>query len=358
MKKRVTQFLNKNKIIYDKQFGFRVGYSTSDAVLEFVDRCTSALEKKLYTVAIFHDLSKAYDTVNRDILMGKMNRMGFRGGVADWFHSYLTERRMYVDVSGTYSDIKTVNLGLPQGSVTSPYLFSLYINDMHRCSDKLSFIHFADDTTLYMSGDNLDTLCRDINVELRRVSNWLRSNRLSLNTDKTKYMIFSHKKFSAESCPVFIDGKPITHATSVKFLGLTIDNKLNYNEHVTILTRKLSCAFGIIRKVSHYCSERALKMLYFSLFYSRLIYGISVWEGFGLTNIAKVTKINGRISSWIVERNGGSFEPAGYNAVYKYFLLKALHKCMPEIIIHISATNYITLSLHIIIVADRAAMNF
>ena len=125
-------------------------------------------------------------------MLGKLELLGFRGIVRDWFESYLSDRRMYVDVNGSNSQIKTVNIGLLQGAVTSPWLFSLYVNDMHRCSNKLTFIHFADDTTVFMSGSDLERLCEEVSQELQKVDEWMRANRLSLNVEKTNFMLFTH----------------------------------------------------------------------------------------------------------------------------------------------------------------------
>ena len=330
MKDRVSNFIKINNLSYSKQFGFKKGYSTSDAVLELVDRCTSALDDKLYTVAVFLDLSKAFDTVNKDIMIEKMRRLGFRGVVADWFDSYLSDRKLYVDVDGNYSATRTLNIGLPQGSVTSPYLFSLYIDDMHRSSEKLSFIHFADDTTVYMSGNDLATLCRSVNEELVKVSQWLNTNRLSLNADKTNYMIFTHKTVDPTISPIIINNSYISLVSNFKFLGITIDSRLNFNQHCNILSRKLSCAVGVIRRVSYYIPKEVLKILYFSLFYPHLIYGIPIWGGCGLTNINRVTTINNKICSIFASIYNNSFVPYPYLNVYHYFLLCTFHNLITK----------------------------
>ena len=130
----------------------------------------------------------------------KLNRLGFRGAIADWFYSYLTDRKMYVDVDGCYSHVRTMNIGLPQGSVSSPYIFSLYVNDMCLSSSKLQFIHFADDTTVFMSGDNLGELCREVSEKLEKVNGWLNDNRLSLNVHKTSFMLLAHS--STDHIPI------------------------------------------------------------------------------------------------------------------------------------------------------------
>ena len=131
MKVRVMTYLDKNNVIYNKQFGFRSGYSTSDAILEFAESCASSLDQKLYTVAVFLDLYKAFDTVNKNIMLLKLERLGFRCRMNEWFDSYLCDRDMYVQINDCSSEVKCVNIGLPQGAVISPWLFSLYVNDMH-----------------------------------------------------------------------------------------------------------------------------------------------------------------------------------------------------------------------------------
>ena len=218
----------------------------------------------MYTVVVFLDLARAFDTVDGDIMIKKLHNVGMRGIAGDWFSSYLCDRKMYVDVSGQHSGEVGMNIGLPQESVTSPYLFSLYVNDMHRCSDRLSFIHFADDTTVFMSGDDLAMLCRDVNSELVRVTEWLRSNRLSLNVDKTTFMLLTHNKIDSFILPININASRKCNVRSMKFLGVTLDDGLNYNENTNILSKKLSCALGIMNKMSNLVSPHVLIILYHS----------------------------------------------------------------------------------------------
>lgn len=146
-------------------------------------------ENSTLLITVYIDLSKAFDTIPKDIILRKLDRYGFRANVNNFINSYLTDRKMYVSVNGCDSANSTINIGLPQGSVSAPWLFSLYINDMHRVSDRLKFIHFADDTTVYMSGCDLTVLCEEVCEELNKLDKWLIANKLSLNIDKTYYMI-------------------------------------------------------------------------------------------------------------------------------------------------------------------------
>lgn len=292
MKVRCMEFIQDNNIMYSSQYGFRSGCSTSDAILHLVDNCVAALDKRLYTITVFLDFSKAFDTVNGDIMLLKLDNLGFRGPINSFFRSYLSDRRMYVSVGGRDSTENTVNIGLPQGSVTSPWLFSLYINDLHRTSQKLKFIHFADDTTVYLSGGDLRKLCSDVSDELELIDNWLKANRLSLNIGKTCFMVHTHCSYDSNDCVIKIRGEPVKYVRSTKFLGLILDDKFNFNEHVSNLTKQLSKSKGMLYKLSCYVPPTIVRQLYFSLFYSRMIYGIAVWGGGNRTNVNKVERIN------------------------------------------------------------------
>ena len=135
--------------------------------------------------AVYLDLSKAFDTVKHSILMKKLYHLGVRGTVYDWFKSYLSNRITYVSINDTDSSTKPIKYGVPQGSNLGPLLFLLYINDMKNSSVLLNFINFADDTTAYVKGSDMNAIYDILETELGRVSQWLQVNRLSLNIDKT-----------------------------------------------------------------------------------------------------------------------------------------------------------------------------
>ena len=147
MHQRLSTFLEKMKILFESQFGFQKGKSTSHSLIEIVEEIRSCMENKNYGCGIFIDLKKAFDTVNHDILLNKLEHYGIRGTSLDWFRSYLKNRSQYVHCNGIDSDIKNITCGVPQGSVLGPLLFLLYINDLPNISTKLSFYLFADDNT-------------------------------------------------------------------------------------------------------------------------------------------------------------------------------------------------------------------
>ena len=178
---RTVKFLNHSKIFSNFQFGFREKHTTTHAVLHFVDKISSALDNHMHTVGIFLDYSKAFDTVDHEILLYKLSHYGVRGTALNWFRSYLPDRRQFVSLDGFVSEMQNVTCGVPQGSLLGPLLFILYINDFQYSSDVLSFILFADDSNIFFSHKNPKVLLQTVNLELCNITAWIRANKLSLN---------------------------------------------------------------------------------------------------------------------------------------------------------------------------------
>ena len=190
MYKRFMDFLYKFQIINHHQYGFRKNHSTFMAILELVNGIYHGFENNMLTVGVFLDLKKAFDTVNHDILIDKMSFYGFRGNALSWIKSYLGERSQYVEINNVQSSPKTIKCGVPQGSVLGPLLFLVFINDIFNTSNCLSFILFADDTNIFYSDKNINSLINTLNHELVKVASWLRANKLTLHPDKTKFILF------------------------------------------------------------------------------------------------------------------------------------------------------------------------
>ena len=178
MYNRVTDFLNKHKILFKNQFGFRHGHSTSSAILELIHKITQAIEKKEFTLSVFIDLSKAFDVIDHTILIHKLKYYGIRGKCLNWFESYLNNRQQFTVVNGTNSKYNTVRCGVPQGSILGPLLFLIYVNDLPQCSQSLHYILFADDTSVFVSGNDLSSLVVNMNIQLTNIATWMEANKL------------------------------------------------------------------------------------------------------------------------------------------------------------------------------------
>ena len=219
-----------NNIINDSQFGFRAKHNTTHALLTCIGNISHAIDQRLHTIGIFLDLSKAFDTINHDILLHKLFHYGIRGKALEWFRSYLSNRKQFVDLNNNLSTSRPINCGVPQGSLLGPLLFIIYINDFYKSSEILTFILFADDSNLFYSHSNPNTLLSTMNIELKNILEWIKANRLSLNILKTNFMLFSNtlQKLPGE---IYINGTPLVKVSSTRFLGLTFDDKLNWKTH-------------------------------------------------------------------------------------------------------------------------------
>lgn len=255
------------------QFGFRKHHSTYMALLSLFDNLTRNLDNGEITAGIFLDLSKAFDTVDHSILINKLNHYGVRGNSCDWFASYLTNRQQFVHINGTNSNFSLIHCGVPQGSILGPLLFLIYINDITNTSDICNFILFADDTNVFLSDKDPHILNQKINAEFEKIQNWFKCNKLSLNIKKTHYLLFNTRHHD----PSLIHIQNLTRQNKTKFLGVYIDDNLNWNDHITHVMDKISRAVGILNKARKLLPTKALKTLYCSLVLPYLQYCNIVW---------------------------------------------------------------------------------
>lgn len=267
-------YLEKKNILYDYQFGFRKGHSTEHAILETIENLKTAIDDNKITCGIFLDFSKAFDTINHKILLDKINAYGIRGLTQKWFSSYITDRKQYVKIGDAESSMKTITCGVPQGSTLGPLLFLLYINDLPNCSKKLLFRIFADDTNIFYSSNNINELEKTVNGELKYVLKYCSDNKLTINFKKTNYMLITSPR---KKCDITITTCNIERKPKIKYLGVFIDEHLQWDAQIRHIQNKISKNTGIINKLRHFVSIHMLKQLYYALIYPYLNYGIMSW---------------------------------------------------------------------------------
>ena len=227
-------------------------------------------------------MSKAFDTISHNILLHKLEHYGIRGTCKDWFASYLTNRFQYTEILGQKSTYLNINTGVPQGSILGPIL--IYVNDINNCSN-LNILCFADDTTAYKSGSNVEDLICNVNMQLEFLYTWLYCNKFSLNINKTSYTIFrpqsnAHNNLNNSlliNHEVIKPSEESTKAGTAKFLGIYIDKHLTWSQHIDYLCTSISKSVFAINRVKYILPYAALRSLYFSLVHSRLQYGIEAW---------------------------------------------------------------------------------
>ena len=277
MYNQVSDFLTKLEILYEFQFGFRKKHSTYLAHLVLQDEITKSLDDGEKVIGIYLDFSKAFDTVIHDILLQKLYYYGIRGNAYEWFKSYLTGRVQYVTYNGVQSSPKQIRCGVPQGSILGPLLFLIYINDLPNVCDKTMPFLFADDTNLLISGSNSQKLYEAANNDLNAIAEWLKVNRLSLNVKKTHYMVFSYTKVKSDNAELKIEGETIPEVSKTKFLGVIIDNRLNWQHHINYISCKVAKGIGIILKIRKVLDNESLRSLYYAFIYPYMMYCNHVW---------------------------------------------------------------------------------
>ena len=275
---KLMGFLNQHNILYSRQFGFRKQHSTSHAVLTIVERIRQCLDKGELACGVFVDLQKAFDTVDHEILLSKLSHYGIRGIANNWFRSYLTGRFQFVSIGNFSSKLKAILHGVPQGSVLGPLLFLLYINDLHNCIKSSETYQFAGDTHLLNFSKSLESLCRGMNADLKRLICWLNANKISLNASKTEFLVFRSQFRKLEFTPfLMLSGKRIYPSQSVKYLGVHVDEHLSWKFHVSSVATKLQRANGMLSKIRHHVPLKSILNIYHAIFSSYLLYACQVW---------------------------------------------------------------------------------
>ena len=273
MYSRIFKFLNDSNSIYPLQFGFRQKYSTTHALISLTEDIRKNLDKGNIGCGIFVDLQNAFDTVEHDILLAKLEHYGIRGLANEWFRSYLSNRKQYVSINGNESSLASVLYGVPQGSVLGAFLFLIYINDLNQAIKFCKVHHFADDTNLLHFNKSVAKLNKLVNLDIKNLTVWLNANNISLNVDKTELAIFKHqrKKLDTE-IKIKLNRKRLYPSQSVRYLGIKIDQNLNWKDHINDIAVKLNRPNALLFKIRNFVSVTILKTIYFAIFDSHINY--------------------------------------------------------------------------------------
>ena len=296
---RLMSYLTKHSILINNQYGFRNNHDTSLAVIDMIDNITEKLDSGYFSLGLFIDLSKAFDTLDHRILINKLEFYGIRGKALEWFKSYLTNRQQYVQYNGVQSNIMHIKTGVPQGSILGPLLFLIYINDIVKASELLYLILFADDTNVFIYHKDPKRLQDMCNTEIDRLSQWFKANKLSLNITKTNYILYSPRSKSglqsSESFSVELDGTRIERVSYAKFLGVYIDDKLTWHKHIQEISTKISKNIGIMSRISYKLNSSILLKLYNTLILPYLSYCNMIWTMASDTVLTKLFILQKRL---------------------------------------------------------------
>ena len=273
VKEQLVQYLDNNKILIDEQSGFRRKHSCETAIQLVLNDWKTSIDNRKLVGILFLDLKRAFETIDRNILLIKLSKYGISGVVLKWFKSYLTNRKQRVKYNKEFSDEINIDYGVPQGSVLGPILFIIYINDLLRylksiCPDFEFKLHiFADDTIIYVEGDNIDNIQDRLQRLLLLTEKWMLINRLIFNLIKTKIMLLrsSHKIINSQISIISNNGTVIDEVEEIKYLGVLIDNKLNFNKHIDYMVRKSGKKISYFNRLGKYLNSYTKMTLYKSL---------------------------------------------------------------------------------------------
>ena len=281
----MLKYFSNYNIFSSQQFGFLPGKSTVDALINFLEYQYEALNSKEFSLCIFVDLAKAFDTIDHNILFGKLERYGIRGLPLNLIRSYINDRKYKVKIGNTFSALTTSNIGTAQGSVLAALFFLIYVNDLPKFLKQSHPIIYADDTTICIKNPSLRIALDQCNTELQNLSDWCKANKLTINLNKSYFMLICNRSLPNLEIQIKIDNTIIRQVETHKFLGVTIDRKLKFNYHISEISKKISKSIGIMYKLSAFLPPSTLQNLYYALVHSHLMYCNALWGGTNQTHL-------------------------------------------------------------------------
>ena len=290
-------YFTDNKLIEPRQSGFRSLHSTVTALLDMTNQWCFNIDRGMVSGVIFLDLKKAFDTVNHDLLLKKLNYYGVQNQTITWFKSYLADRQQLCKVNGVSSAKSSISCGVPQGSILGPLLFLIYINDLPTCLDYSTGRSFADDTNLTFSAGDLSVLQSEMSEDLNKIFTWLCSNKLTLNTLKTDFMVIGSRQRIATlegDIALSVNGITLEKVRIVNCLGLSIDEFLTWDTHMQSIKHKVTCNIRILKRIKPFLSQENLITLYKSIVEPYLSYCCIVWDSISDTLANNLQKLQNR----------------------------------------------------------------
>ena len=296
--------MSENKLLTEHQSGFRPKHSCETALHNIIDKWLENIDKGKLTGVIFIDLSKAFDTVNHDVLLHKLLSFGICENTFKWFQSYLHARSQCVKWKGVISEGKDVTIGVPQGSILGPLFFILFVNDYPKCLKHSTVNIYADDTTQDVSDKSLDVIEKKLQDDLLNSIEWMQKNKLTINLKKTQCMLIgtSQKLLKCRKLCVNVGENFLENVNCAKLLGVYIDECLAWSHHTDVLCKKLSQKLGVLRRLSNFMSKEALLKIYNTIVFPHFNYCCTVWhDARNKTNITRLFKLQKRAARIILD---------------------------------------------------------
>jgi hypothetical protein len=274
VKEQLMNFIETNGILINEQSGFRKHHSCETALNLVLNNWKEHIEKKKVILAVFLDLKRAFETIDRNILLRKLESYGIRGLVLKWFESFLTNRLQRTKFGDSYSETSHINIGVPQGSVLAPILFILYMNDIVTKIAHCNVNLFADDTLVSIAGNDTDDITRKLNEDMVSLDKWLKYNKLKLNVDKTKAIIIGNRR--GANVQIKIEDEQIVEVEVMKYLGVLIDNQLNFKKNTDFIVKKVAKKVGFLTRIHKKLTKAAKTTIYKTIISPHIDYCASI----------------------------------------------------------------------------------
>ena len=287
-----------NSLLNTYQSGFRSMYSTLTALLETTNNWSINIDNGLLNGVLFIDLKKAFDTIDHEITLRKLANYGVDPNALRFFASYLYNRSQKRSVIGALSSASKLTCRVRQGSILGLLLFLTYISDLPNCLDISGAKMFADDTNITVPGCTFAELEQATNSELTNLYSWLKAKKLSLNIAKTEFMVMGSRHLNIQ-----LDNQPISRVEHAKTLGLIIDDRLSWSNHISELCREISSAIGTLRRIRSLISQSTAVKIYNALIQPRVEYCAPVWDGLSTYLCEKLQKWQNRAARDILQAN-------------------------------------------------------
>ena len=287
---QIQTYFSENGLITTDQHAYRKNHSTCTALAQMTDEWLKSMDNKKMVGMVMLDFSAAFDVIDHDILLEKLKCYGFNTDAMCWVKSYLSERRQKVFFNGSFSDSIELQCGVPQGSCLGPLLFSIFTNDLPLVLKMTKMAMYADDSTMWFEEEEAKQLTKVLNAEVTKVSEWVRDNKLVLNIAKTKCMVFgsSHKLANDPQLNLSLGDKPVEQVKTAKLLGITLDPRLSWSEHIDNIVTKMARGTAMTRKCAKYVTPNILNQVIQSLVLSQLDYCPSIWSSAAKKDLSKL----------------------------------------------------------------------
>ena len=273
---QLDNFLHGSNLISMNQWGFRKGGSPELLLLSLTEQWRLALDESNIIGEVFIDFQKAFDCINHTVLKDKLHSIGITGSFYDWLLNYLENRKQFVTVNGSNSELLEIDTGVPQGSLLGPRLYSIYSNDLPGATTNASVEMFADDTTAFCIGKTVDEVLSNIQKAIADLNKWAKDNFMTIHPAKTELMLLSKSKFIGPLQQICLGPNELSFVSKATCLGIHIDNKLSWSQHVKTLSKRFSAR---VKKLKHLkgLDNHILESIYFKGIIPSITYSIALW---------------------------------------------------------------------------------